>query len=118
MRQQKKKIEDLIPHEALKKLIENHEKSIGTEGGVDHVPVLKLYVLECAFKWLLTELDIETNIAFGLCDLGCPEMGYVSIDELLDPNLNVSLLVDAGFKPLYKLSQYAGAARAAGMITV
>ena len=32
--------------------------------------------------WYLSELNPETNVAFGLCDLGTPELGYVSIDEL------------------------------------
>ena len=51
--------------------------------GADLKPVLKLFG-GSACTWLITELDPDTNVAFGLCDLGmqCPELGYVSLDEL------------------------------------
>ena len=32
--------------------------------------------------WYMTELDAETGMAFGLCDLGFPELGYFTIAEL------------------------------------
>ena len=46
-------------------------------------PVLKLFDPCGAATWLITEID-EDGIMFGLADLGmgCPELGYVSIDEL------------------------------------
>ena len=34
--------------------------------------------------WYLSELNPETNIAFGLCCLGYKELGYVNLDELLE----------------------------------
>ena len=48
-------------------------------------------------------LDIETNIAFGLCDLGMnsPELGYVSIEELNDirfPPFGLPIERDLHFK--------------------
>jgi len=48
-----------------------------------HAPVVK-YFAGGSCTWLLTEIDPETGIAFGLCDLGqgFPELGYVSIPEL------------------------------------
>ena len=51
--------------------------------GKDCSPVVKLFG-GSSCTWLLTDLDPETNIAFGLCDLGMnsPEMGYVSLYEL------------------------------------
>ncbi len=35
--------------------------------------------------WLITEYDPDERIAFGWCDLGLgfPELGYVSLDEVL-----------------------------------
>lgn len=53
----------------------------------DHVsPVVKFFNPFGAATWLLTELDPETGIAYGLCDLGMgfPELGYVSLDELAE----------------------------------
>jgi len=52
--------------------------------GADLKPVVKLFG-GSACTWLLTEMNPETNLAFGLCDLGVgsPELGYVSMDELL-----------------------------------
>jgi len=32
--------------------------------------------------WYMTEYDPKTRIAFGLCDIGFPELGYFTIDEL------------------------------------
>jgi hypothetical protein len=34
------------------------------------------------FQWLITEFDKEEELAFGLCDLGCPELGYIYLPEL------------------------------------
>tara|TARA_R110000751_G_scaffold3677_10_gene17475 strand:- start:265 stop:597 length:333 start_codon:yes stop_codon:yes gene_type:complete len=52
--------------------------------GKDVLPVVKLFG-GSSCTWLLTELDPETDEAFGLCDLGhgTPELGYVSMRELL-----------------------------------
>ena len=57
----------------------------GTANEPDFLPVVKLFMPECGFVWLLTELDPEQpDIAFGLCDLGmgCPELGSVSLAEI------------------------------------
>lgn len=32
--------------------------------------------------WYITEANLETGEAFGWCDLGEPELGYVSLHEL------------------------------------
>jgi len=32
--------------------------------------------------WYMTEYDPDTRTAFGLCDIGFPELGYFNIDEL------------------------------------
>ena len=61
------------------KLIANHNNQDGTK---TFKAVLKLFNPTGIGTWYLSELDPETNIAFGLCDLGTPELGYVSIDEL------------------------------------
>jgi hypothetical protein len=55
----------------------------GTDA-IDFKPVVKLFTPDAQCTWLLTELDPDGDLAFGLCDLGlgCPELGYVSLAEL------------------------------------
>lgn len=60
-------------------LIKNHRNQDGT---VDQKPVVKFFNPTGIGTWLITELDPDTNIMFGLCDLGTPEVGFVSFDEL------------------------------------
>jgi len=63
------------------KLIRNHKSQ---DGSKDFKVVCKLFNPTGAGTWYLTELDPETNIAFGLCSIHEPELGYVSIDELIE----------------------------------
>jgi hypothetical protein len=51
---------------------------------LDFKPVVKLFTPDAQCTWLLTELDPDDGLAFGLCDLGIgePELGYVSLIEL------------------------------------
>ena len=89
---------------------------------IDHPPVVKLFTPDAACTWLLSELDPEdTDIAFGLCDLGfgTPELGSVRISEIADVRGRLGLPVErdrhfTGDKPL---SAYADDARTAGGIT-
>lgn len=75
------------------KLIANHLKAErvrlslddeDNEQDIDFAPPLKLFCPWGAATWLITELDPETNIAFGLADLGLgfAELGSISIDEI------------------------------------
>ena len=88
----------------------------------DHAPVIKVFNPMGGQTWLLSELDPEDNdTLFGLCDLGMgePEMGYVSMSELLEVSrmLPIGLERDLHFQGTRPLSVYAGEARAAGRIT-
>ena len=88
---------------------------------LDFVPVLKLFSPDGAATWLLTEIDPDnTDIAFGLCDLGlgCPELGYVSLDELsaVRGRLGLSVELDRYFRADKPMSAYAAAAKSAGRI--
>ena len=91
------------------KLIENHMKK------GDHAPVVKLFFPWGASKWLLSELNPVDNVAFGLCDLGMgePEMGYVSLDELMSIKGMGGLGIerDTSFKGDKPLTEYANKAR-------
>lgn len=70
----------LLTNPIREKLIKNfnHAQETGEDGEV----VLKLF--GGSMTWLITELDPETNIMMGLCDIGqgyC-EYGSVSLTEL------------------------------------
>ena len=75
----------LLTKEISTKLIQQ-DRATSASGGDDlgHKPVCKFFVPWGAGTWLISELDPETNTAFGLCDLGMgsPELGYVSLDEI------------------------------------
>jgi hypothetical protein len=53
------------------------------EDALDFKPVVKLFTPDAQCTWLLTELDPDGGLAFGLCDLGLgePELGYISLTE-------------------------------------
>ena len=82
----------------------------------DPMPVIKLFTPTAGATWLITELDPdEPSVAFGLCDLGlgCPELGYVSLEELKAYRgpLGLGVEKDLHFKPAMTLSAYASKAR-------
>jgi hypothetical protein len=94
-------------------LIRNHEHP---GGGWE--PIVKLFVCVGGnATWLLSELDPETNIAYGLCDLGLgfPELGYVSLTELED-TLGWRLERDRHWTATKTLTEYAADARSKGMV--
>jgi hypothetical protein len=99
---------------ALIKNFETNAKTIAVDGSTQNFkPVVKLFNPTGVGTWLLTELDPETNIAFGLCDIGYPEIGYVSLDELSNVRLPFGLSIerDRHWKASKTLSEYADTAR-------
>ena len=81
----------------------------------DFKPVVKLFTPDAQCTWLLTELDPDGGLAFGLCDLGlgCPELGYVSLVELTSVRGKLGLPVerDLHFEADKSISAYAEEAR-------
>ena len=63
--------------------------------------VVKLFNPTGIGTWYLSELDPETNNAFGLCCLQEKELGYVNLDELLGfkGHLGLGVERDRWFKP-------------------
>tara|TARA_A100001035_G_scaffold279128_1_gene279682 strand:- start:137 stop:436 length:300 start_codon:yes stop_codon:yes gene_type:complete len=61
------------------KLIENHKAQDGTK---EFKAVVKLFNPTGTGTWYLSELNPETNVAFGLCHIFQYELGSVSLDEL------------------------------------
>ena len=102
----------------LTKVIER--KLIKQTGDETDKPYLKLFSPWGAATWLLSEYDPETKVMFGLCDLGmgCPELGYVSLDELEGVRGfgGLSIERDLIFEPEMTLSEYADQARKDGAI--
>lgn len=87
----------------------------------DHAPVVKLFTPDANATWLLSECDPdEPDRLFGLCDpgLGCPELGYVSLSEIMEVRGPLGLPVerDLYFVADKPLSAYAEEARVKGRI--
>ena len=114
----------LLTHALRAQLLENaqqQEPLRGTLDEIDFLPVVKLFTPDANGTWLLTELDPEnTDIAFGLCDLGLgfPELGSVLISELvaLRGPMGLPLERDLYFTATKTLCEYAKAARTAGRV--
>lgn len=101
------------------KLIANAKISEHDENH-DPVPVVKLFTPWANCTWLLTELEENQDIAFGLCDLGmgCPEIGWVSLAEITAIHGPAGLKIerDLHFKGDKPLSEYATDAQLKGYI--
>ena len=87
----------------------------------DHEPVCKLFTPDANATWLLSECDLdEPDRIFALCDpgLGCPELGYVSLAEIMEVRGPLGLPVerDLYFTADKPLSAYAEEARVKGRI--
>ena len=87
---------------------------------LDFKPVVKFFTPDAQCTWLLTELDPDGGLAFGLCDLGMgePELGYVSLLELATVRGKLGLPVerDLHFEADKPISAYASEARSRGSI--
>lgn len=86
----------------------------------DPVPVLKLFNPAGPGTWLITELDADGDTLFGLCDLdmGCPELGSVSLREITSVKLPFGLTIerDVHFMGRLPISRWAEIARRTGSI--
>ena len=87
---------------------------------VDPFPVVKLYTLDAGAVWLLSELDVDGDRAYGLCDAGTgfPELGHVSLsalDGVRGPR-GMRVVADPHFRARHSLSAYAADAVRDGSI--
>ena len=87
----KKETMKLMTQAQKNKMIKNHNDQ---DGSKDFKAVIKLFDPTGSGTWYLSELDPNTNIAFGLCDLGYPELGYVSLDELSNLKVKMGLGIE------------------------
>lgn len=84
----------------------------------DHVPVVKFFNPLGEGVWLTTELGADGDTLFGLADLGEPELGYFSLEEMIAVRLPFGLGIerDILFTGEFPISVWAEAAREAGSI--
>ena len=109
----------LLKSQEMKLWANSKASAANTIGDIDYFPVVKFFNPCGAGTWLISEMD-KDGLMFGLCDLGngCPELGYVSFDELESIQLPFGLKIerDMYWEADKYLSEYASAARAAGGI--
>jgi hypothetical protein len=106
------------------KLIDNGRRQAavkGTPNELDFEPVVNLFNPCGAATWLLTEIDPDDlTVAWGLCDLdmGFPEFGTVSLEELVAYRGRFGLGIerDLHFKARGPISAYIKAANVADRI--
>lgn len=91
----------------------------GRQPDIDHIPVVKFFNPVGAGTWLATEPDRDGDTCFGLADLGFPELGPFSLEELSSLRLPFGMHIerDMFFVGAFPISAYAEAARQAGSIT-
>lgn len=90
----------------------------GHQRDVDHVPVVKFFNPLGEGVWLATELDADGDTLFGLADIGYPELGYFSLEEMSSISLPVGMGIerDILFTGDLPISVWAEAAHHAGSI--
>ncbi len=90
----------------------------GRERDGDHLPVVKFFNPFGQGVWLATELNPDDDILFGLADLGYPELGSFSLEELASIRLpfGMGLERDILFQTDVPVSVWAEAARQTGSI--
>lgn len=112
---------ELLTPEQRQQLLANGIRQQEQNGSSDPYPVVKLFTPDGAATWLLAELDPDdTDIAFGLCDLGMgfPELGCVRLSELESVRGAIGLPIerDLHWEPRGSITAYARAAHKAGHI--
>ena len=90
----------------------------GRQRDVDHIPVVKFFNPFGAGVWLATELDQGGDIMFGLADIGYPELGSWSLEELRGVRLPFGMGIerDLLFTGDFPISVWAEAAWETGSI--
>lgn len=103
----------LLTDELRERLLAN-----GRDPGADHAPVVKFFNPLGEAVWLATELDADGDILFGLADIGDPEIGSFSLEELASFRLPFGMGIerDILFVTDMALSVWAEAAHRAGSI--
>lgn len=90
----------------------------GRQRDVDHVPVVKFFNPLGEGVWLATELDADGDTLYGLADIGEPELGCFSLEEMSSIQLpfGTGIERDILFTGDQPISVWSEAARQAGSI--
>ncbi len=110
----------LVRTETLEQLLANHREQLphkGRNSERDFLPAARLVNPTGAGTWLISECD-DDGLAFGLADVGYPELGYISMSELAEFTGMGGLGIeeDLHFRATKPLSEYATEARQHGYI--
>ena len=91
----------------------------GRQSDRDHVPVGKFFNPVEIGTWLATELDADNDTCSGLVDLGFPEIGSFSLQELAALELPFGMHIerDVFFTGAFPIAAYGEAAHETGSIT-
>jgi hypothetical protein len=105
----------LLTDELRKQLLAN-----GRRRDADPAPVVKFFNPLGEGVWLATELDEDGDTLFGLADLGHPELGSFSLQEMSSLRLPFGMGIerDILFTGDFPISVWAETARQAGSIRV
>lgn len=76
----------------LAEIVTTMPKTYETNGQGDNA-IVYLHYFNASGDWYIIERDMEIDQlqAYGLADLGCPETGYISIEELIDNGVELDL---------------------------
>ena len=106
--------------ELLTKQVEKDLKKNMALPEMDRRPVVKYFHPVGSATWLISEIDDDGDLLFGLCDLGMgfPELGYVALSELraVKGPLGLGIERDRLWEADRTLKEYADAAKALGHI--
>ena len=87
----------------------------------DPYPVVKVYTPDAGASWVLTALDADGDLAYGLIDAGTgfPELGFVSLRMLagIKGPKGMPVAVEPGYKARKTLSAYAADAQRDGAVS-
>ena len=110
---------ELLTQEQREALLANGRRMMVRDISCEVWPVVKLFTPDANATWLLAWLDpTDTDIAWGLADLGCPEIGSMRLSEIAAVRGALGLPVerDLYFEAEKSLSEYAAEARERGHI--
>ncbi|MDO5643357.1 MAG: DUF2958 domain-containing protein [Paracoccus sp. (in: a-proteobacteria)] len=90
----------------------------GQNSDQDHVPLVKLFNPFGIGTWLVTQMEPDGDILFGLADLGFPELGCFSLSEIAGLRLPFGMGIerDIFFRTDQPISVWAKVARETGGI--
>ena len=86
---------ELMTKKQEEQLVKNHKlQQANPDKDMKNKAVIKLFNPVGVGTWYFSEYDPETRIGFGVADLGFPEMGYTSLNQLEELKLPMGLKIE------------------------